>query len=64
MAAATTLTKWDAVLKQYYTNKKVEDLVYDSHPLFELIPKDESFNGHRLRINVLYGVIPWQQPPL
>ena len=35
-APASTLAKWDAVLKQYYTNKKVENLVYDSHPFFEL----------------------------
>ena len=53
MAAATTLTKWDAVLKQYYTNKKVEDLVYDSHPLFELIPKDESFKGRNMPIPLI-----------
>ena len=55
MAAATTLTKWDAVLKQYYTSKKVEDLVYDSHPLFELIPKDESFKGRNMPIPLIYG---------
>ena len=40
MASATTLTNWDAALKQYYRPKAVDDLVYQSHPLMELIPKD------------------------
>jgi len=55
-APASTLAKWDAVLKQYYTSKKVENLVYDSHPLFELIPKDESFRGRNMPIPLVYGL--------
>jgi hypothetical protein len=45
MATATTLTAWDNALKQYYRGAEVEKLVYDSHPLMELIPKDEKFRG-------------------
>ena len=43
MATATTLTSWDAALKQYYRSAAVDDLVYKSHPLFEILPKDQKF---------------------
>ena len=55
MASATTLTNWDAALKQYYRPKAVDDLVYQSHPLMELIPKDTKFRGRNMPIPVLYG---------
>lgn len=55
MATATTLTSWDAALKQYYRNKAVDDLVYKSHPLFELLPKDPKFRGRNMPIPILYG---------
>ena len=45
MATATTLTAWNNALKQYYRGAEVEKLVYDSHPLFDLVPKDEKFRG-------------------
>lgn len=45
MATATTLSAWDNALKQYYTGKEVAKLVYDSHPLLDLVPKDEKFRG-------------------
>ena len=55
MASATTLTNWDAALKQYYRPKAVDDLVYQSHPLMELLPKDTKFRGRNMPIPVLYG---------
>jgi hypothetical protein len=55
MATATTLTSWDAALKQYYRNKAVDDLVYKSHPLFEILPKDPKFRGRNMPIPILYG---------
>ena len=39
MASATTLASWDNALKQYYRGASVEELVYDSHPFMELVPK-------------------------
>jgi len=39
MATATTLTAWDKALKQYYRGAAVEELVYDSHPFMELVPR-------------------------
>jgi hypothetical protein len=32
-------------VKQYYRGAAVEELVYDSHPFMELVPKDEKFRG-------------------
>tara|TARA_R100001530_G_scaffold53480_2_gene39487 strand:- start:154 stop:1368 length:1215 start_codon:yes stop_codon:yes gene_type:complete len=55
MATATTLTSWDAALKQYYRARAVDDLVYKSHPLFELLPKDPKFRGRNMPIPILYG---------
>jgi hypothetical protein len=54
MATATTLSAWDNALKQYYRGKEVEKVVYDSHPLMELIPKDEKFRGKNAPIPVYY----------
>ena len=55
MASATTLSNWDAALKQYYRNKSVDDLVYKSHPLMELLPKDTKFRGRNMPIPIIYG---------
>jgi len=52
MASATTLANWDNALKQYYRGAAVEELVYDSHPLMELLPKDEKFRGKNAPIPV------------
>ena len=54
MASATTLSNWDAALKQYYRNKAVDDLVYKSHPLMELLPKDSKFRGRNMPIPIIY----------
>ncbi len=54
MATATTLTAWDNALKQYYRGKEVAKVVYDSHPLLELLPKDEKFRGKNAPIPVYY----------
>jgi hypothetical protein len=54
MATATTLSAWDNALKQYYRGKEVAKVVYDSHPLLELIPKDEKFRGKNAPIPVYY----------
>ena len=52
MATATTLTAWDNALKTYYRGAAVDELVYDSHPLLDLLPKDEKFRGKSAPIPV------------
>lgn len=37
------MTSFQSALKQYYTNDRVESMVYNDHPLLALIPKMESF---------------------
>ena len=54
MATATTLTAWDNALKTYYRGAAVDELVYDSHPLLDLLPKDEKFRGKSAPIPVYY----------
>tara|TARA_Y100001963_G_scaffold140758_1_gene208176 strand:+ start:701 stop:1021 length:321 start_codon:yes stop_codon:yes gene_type:complete len=55
MATATTLAAWSNALKQYYRAAEVAKVVYDSHPLLELIPKDEKFRGKNAPIPVYYN---------
>lgn len=55
MASAATLTAYDAVLKDHYTQDRVEDMVYQDNPLFALLPKMERFGGRKLPIPILYG---------
>ena len=49
------LTSFDAVLKQYYTNDKVENMTYQDNPLHALLPKMEQFGGKNLPIPVIFG---------
>ena len=34
-----TVSDWDALLKKYYTQKRVEDLVFKNKPLFAMLPR-------------------------
>lgn len=52
---ALDLASFDAALKQYYTNDKVENEVYKDNPFFALVPKMEDFGGSDLRIPLIYG---------
>ena len=54
MATATTVTAWNNALKQYYRPDEVRKVVYDSHPLMELMPKDESFRGKNAPVPVYF----------
>lgn len=49
------LTAMDAALKQYYTDDRVENMVYNDNPLFGLMPKMEEFVGKNLPIPIIYG---------
>ena len=55
MAAAATLTTFDAMMKDYYTDERVENMIYADNPFLALIPKDEKFPGRKLPIPIVYG---------
>lgn len=49
------MTAFDAALKSHYTADRVEDMTYQSNPLFALMPKMENFGGRNLPIPIVYG---------
>lgn len=49
------LTSFDAALKQYYTDDKIENMVYADNPLFALMPKMTDFGGRNLPIVTIWG---------
>ena len=55
MASASNIAAWSNALKQYYRKDAVQDLVYKSHPLFEMVPKDNRFKGKSSPIPIYYG---------
>jgi hypothetical protein len=55
MASGLNLSTNDAMLKEYYTSDRVENMVYTDNPLFALMPKMESFEGRGLPIPILYA---------
>lgn len=52
---ASTLTTFDALLKQHYTDSRVEDMSMRDNPLFAMLKKYEKFNGRNLPIPVIWG---------
>ena len=51
---AIDMTTFDPALKDYYTNDKVEDLVFDKNPLLMLVDNTEG-GGRRIPIPVIFG---------
>jgi hypothetical protein len=49
------LPAMDAALKQYYTDDRVENMVYQDNPLMALMPKMEEFYGKNLPIPIIFG---------
>lgn len=49
-----TLTDYDAVLKDYYTDEKIKEQTYAENPLFAMIPKERA-GGRRIIQPVEYG---------
>lgn len=49
------LVAFDFALKEYYTDEKVEDLVYQDNPWLALCPKREDFYGDVLPVPLIYG---------
>lgn len=44
-----------SILKEYYSDQHVENLVYKNNPLFALMPKDENFGGKYHPVPIQYG---------
>ena len=49
------LTSYDSVLKEHYTNERIEMLVYKDNPFLALLSKYEKFGGTSLPIPLIYG---------
>lgn len=49
------LTNMDGALKSYYTNDRVENMVYQDNPELGLITKMEDFYGRNLPIPIVFG---------
>tara|TARA_R100000951_G_scaffold76179_2_gene64255 strand:- start:14242 stop:15501 length:1260 start_codon:yes stop_codon:yes gene_type:complete len=54
--ASFNLTNFDAAMKQFYPQKKVDNLVYKNNPLLAWMPKVERFPGRNAQITVEYGM--------
>lgn len=42
-------------LKEYYSNTRVENMVYKDHPFFAMLTKDENFYGKRMPLPIVHG---------
>lgn len=49
------LTAADGILKQHYTNDRVENMVYQDNPALAMFPKMEEFGGKNLPLPIIYG---------
>lgn len=52
---AATITTADKILKYLYTQRDLENAVYDKNPLFALIPKSGGFEGRSIVHALTYG---------
>lgn len=52
---ALDLTSFDPALKEIYTQKYVENMVYKNNPLLALLPKDTTFVGDAKPMPIIYG---------
>ena len=50
-----TLANFAPALKQYYSNTRVENMVYKDHPFMAMLAKDEKFFGKNLPLPIVYG---------
>lgn len=53
--AGLDLTSFDFALKEHYTDKRVENMVYKDNPFMALVPKYENFGGDLLPTPTIYG---------
>jgi len=50
------LSSFQPVLKQHYTNDRVENMVYKDNPFLAMLPKYEQFGGENLKLPIKYGI--------
>ena len=50
------LTSFQPVLKQHYTNDRVENMVYKDNPLLAMLAKYEQFGGENLKLPIKFGI--------
>lgn len=50
-----TITTYDAMLKQYYSDDKVMNLIYDKNPFLTMVEKDEGFVGDTYKVPVIFS---------
>lgn len=55
MASGQTITTFDAALKDYYTDQRIEEMIYADNPLLGLIEKWEKFPGRKMPLPIVYG---------
>lgn len=49
------ITTADSMLKEFYTNDKVQNLIYKDNPFLAMVPKMKEFYGKNLRVPLIYG---------
>ena len=55
MAIGTTLSTFDAMMKEHYPQWKVNNLSLKNRPALAMLPKYEKFGGREAPIPVLFG---------
>lgn len=51
----SNLTTFDAMMKDYYTDDRVENTIYPDNPFFALLPKSDRFPGRKLPIPIVFA---------
>lgn len=54
--SSLTIQRFDSILKEHYTQDRINTMVYKDHPLLALIAKYTEFGGKVLPIPINYGV--------
>lgn len=52
---ASTLTTFDAFIKERYTPEKIEDLTMSDRPLWAMMPKDDKVSGDQFIEPIIFG---------
>lgn len=50
-----TQTTFDGLLKQYYDDDRVMNLIYDDNPFLAMVAKDEGFVGDTYKVPIIYS---------
>lgn len=50
-----SLANFAPALKEYYSNMRVENMVYKDHPFLAMVPKEEKFYGKNQPLPIIHG---------